>query len=331
MNLLWRFTLLFISCAVVSAFQRPAAAMLGSSSRFTTIVPHHRSDKGTMGLRVLKAGRTGVEDGPVGLYRHFADHAWGKLKDTGWFVESETPEEFQSKQAPAKGIKDSTVKISIKAMVPSREEDSTTKGLVRYARVALLETVSTLSGSSSSSSSDASTTTQSAGIQVLNLVVIPSESTSLPVLGIDLVSLPGNRHLLLLDAQPMTHPNPYDDYWADWYTKYVQGNRNLPWGGDFPEAVQKYVSKYSLWTRLQELEDPVSVIETNVWDAFQAHFEIYLDLLAKSRPEEVQGPNHQAAYLDYRRSNDPARPMLNSLYGPEWTERVLDEVLFPKA
>ena len=261
-------------------------------------------------------------DGSVGLYRPFADHAWKTLKDSGLFRDSETPRELQSNQAPAKGTaQDSMVTITVRAMIPANDDS---KRLVRYARMALLETTTK---TVSASSSDA---IQSAGIQVLNFVVIPSESTSLPVLGIDLVSLPGNRHLLLLDAQPMTNPNPFDDHWADWYTKYVKGNKNVPWGGDFPEPVQQYVSQYSLWTRLQEVEDPVSVIETDVWDAFQAHLDIYLDVLTKSNPDKVQGPNHQAAYLDYRRSNDPARPMLNSLYGTEWTERVLNEVLFPK-
>ena len=165
---------------------------------------------------------------------------------------------------------------------------------------------------------------------MLNFVVIPSEKTSLPVLGIDLVSLPGNRHLLLLDAQPMVQPNPYEDHWKAWYETFVADNSNFPWGGDFPEPVQQYVSKYSLWTRLQELEDPVSIIQTNVWEAFVKHLDVYMDLLKNSDMDSVQGPNHQPGYLEYRRNNDPAKPMLVSLYGPEWTDQVLEQVLFPQ-
>lgn len=253
----------------------------------------------------------------VGLYRKFSDHAWGKLNDSGLFRDSDIPLELKTNEAPAKGMTDAMVKISTKAMIPGHHANE----VVRYARVALLETVSTLS----------SEDIQTAGIQVLNFVVIPSESTSLPVLGIDLVSLPGNKHLLLLDAQPMTHPNLYEDYWAEWYKTYVDGNDTFPWGGDLPEPVQQYVSKYSLWTRLQDLEDPISVIQNDVWRAFTAHLDIYLALLQQSSAETVQGTNHQKEYLDYRRSNDPAKPMLNALYGLEWTDRVLDEVLFPKS
>mmetsp|Transcript_7751 Transcript_7751/g.11341 ORF Transcript_7751/g.11341 Transcript_7751/m.11341 type:complete len:156 (-) Transcript_7751:70-537(-) len=39
--------------------------------------------------------------------------------------------------------------------------------------------------------------------------------------------------------------------------------------------------------------------------------------------------NGHTDYLNYRRANDPARPMLRSLYGEEWTERLIEGVLFP--
>ncbi len=259
-----------------------------------------------------------TETASSGLYRKFSDHAWKKLEESGLFRPAEIPSELQKNQAPAKGLKDLVVKISTQAMIPTTAGE----GLVRYARVALLETVSINSTES----------VQSTGIQVLNLVVIPSQSTLLPVLGIDLVTLPGGKHLLLLDAQPMTHPNPFEVEWHEWHLEHVSENSNFPWGGDFPEAVQQYVSKYALWTRLQELEDPVSIIENQVWEAFVGHLDIYLEVLKRfsAYGENSQGQNHQDSYLEYRRMNDPAKPMLNSLYGSNWTERVLDEVLFPR-
>ena len=41
--------------------------------------------------------------------------------------------------------------------------------------------------------------------------------------------------------------------------------------------------------------------------------------------ELINGQNH---YLKYRRDNDPARPMLWSLFGKEFTESLIEEVLF---
>jgi hypothetical protein len=310
--------LISLIVSVTAALLVAETAAFSPSCKFGRIPAARTWGYGDCGVCQAKEDADQEEAGASGLYKQFSDHAWEKLQDSGLFQAASLPLDLQRNQAPAKGMKDSIVKISTKAMIPTADS----QGLVRYARVALLETVSESS----------TETIQSAGIQVLNFVVIPSDSTSLPVLGIDLVTLPGNKHLLLLDAQPMTQPNPFQEDWQEWHSSYVNDNPNFPWGGDFPEPVQQYISKYALWTRLQELENPVSVIQNQVWDAFVAHLDVYLDLLKKhsSNSGSIQGSNHQPAYLEYRRTNDPAKPMLNSLYGAEWTERVLDEVLFPQ-
>jgi hypothetical protein len=283
---------------------------------------------------------TGVAPDPnaVGLYQTFSSHASEKLLGSGWFQEMKVPEKLALNQSPAKGMKNSIVRISTRAMVPTtRNED-----LVQYARITLLETVPAVAaggGGGDGALDDASSSTiYVEGIQVLNFVVLPGKGTTLPVLGIDLVSLPGGRHLLLMDAQPMVISEqknlPWDDHWKDWYSQHVDGNSDkFPWGGDFPEAVQPFVSKHSLWTRLQEVENPTDVIQRDVWEAFVDHLDAYLDLLGQYEGEEISavlGDNNQTAYLNYRRGTDPAKPMLNSLYGAEWTDQLLEEVLFPK-
>ena len=112
------------------------------------------------------------------------------------------------------------------------------------------------------------------------------------------------------------------------------------WGGDFPPPVQQYVSPYALWTRLQPPEDvaeddwhdPTSIIQNELWDAFTSHLDIYLELLKREREQpqsESVTSNNQAGYLEYRRTTDPAKPMLKALYGEEWTQEALDQVLFP--
>ena len=265
----------------------------------------------------------------AGLYKKFADHAFDELLKSGLFEELEVPQDLATNQAPAKGMPNSVVRISTQALVPS----SGNENLVQYSRITLLETVPAASSEATAAAVHVE------GIQVLNFVVLPSASTTLPVLGIDLVSLPGGRHLLLLDAQPMVSASSsaveWEDHWQGWYEKHVVANNNgkFPWGGDFPEPVQQYVSKHSLWTRLQEVEHPTDVIQEDVWAAFVDHLDAYIKLLGQYQGdgiETVLGDNHQVAYLEYRRGNDPAKPMLNSLFGAEWTDQLLDEVLFPK-
>lgn len=257
-----------------------------------------------------------------GLYRKFADHALDRLSETSWFQTAAIPNDLAFNEAPAKGMQNAVVRFSTKALIPAPGY----KDLVRYARVALLETIP-----HEETLPEPRDEVARSGIQVLNVVLMPSNATTLPVLGIDLVSLPGGKHLLLLDAQPMVDPNPFEKHWAEWHDTYVANDNKFPWGGDFPDAVKAYVSKYALWTRLQEVEDPITVIEDDLWDAYIAHLDTYLALLAshENSPNDIRS-NQQASYLDYRRNNDPAKPMLNSLYGSEWTNTLLDDVLFPQ-
>ena len=301
----------------------------------------------TDGDEIATAATPLTPTGAVGLYKQYADYAVEQLLGTGWLEEdSSVANNLSANQAPAKGAKtESIVRITTKALVPTNDKKDG-KPLVRYARITLLETVPLDDDSTEEGA------VSPAGIQVLNFVVLPNADTTLPVLGIDMVSLPGSRHLLLLDAQPMTEPNPHESHWEDWYNSHVKNNSSdgndgdsddeealkYAWGGDFPEAVQKYVSKYALWTRLQNLPDTddaspsVDAIQKELFVAFQRHLDAYLELLGNYAGdiEAVEGENHQPSYLDYRRNNDPAKPMLNSLYGAEWTQSLLDNVLFPK-
>jgi hypothetical protein len=45
--------------------------------------------------------------------------------------------------------------------------------------------------------------------------------------------------------------------------------------------------------------------------------------------EEIVMENEREPYIDCRLNNDPAKPMFKALFGQEWTDRVLKEVLFP--
>jgi len=288
----------------------------------------------------------------VGLYKQYAEYAAQQLLGTGWLENDiSVPKDLSANQASARGTKvESIVRITTQALIPKTSGGkSNSQSLIRYARITLLETVPLNDDSVDEQ------TVSSDGIQVLNFVVLPRADTTLPVLGIDLVSLPGSKHLLLLDAQPMVQPNPHEDHWKNWYNQHVvaSGSKDdndeevtlkYAWGGDFPEAVQQYVSKYALWTRLQNLSEGdddsgtmttsscVDAIQGDLFVAFQAHVDAYLELLGNfaENHEAVKGENHQPSYLDYRRNNDPAKPMLNSLYGAEWTQSLLDNVLFPK-
>ena len=229
------------------------------------------------------------------LYRPIAEMAWNVITES--FPElSEVKYDESLKSNFAKNVR-----IETRAL-------RATKGPVRYARLALLEAPS--------------------APQVLNLVVFPDHTSDWPVWSCDFVSLPGGRHLLLLDAQPMNGSDEYAENWRNWHQIQDIASR-FPWGGDMPEAVQQYVSKFALWTRFgQDVADPIERIESHLIEAAREHLNLYVKLLSQPTTKST---NQQPKYIEYRLTNDPAKPMLKSLYGEEWTERVLKEVLFPKS
>ena len=59
---------------------------------------------------------------------------------------------------------------------------------------------------------------------------------------------------------------------------------------------------------------------------------MYLEILFESKEANTEQQkkltNGQNNYLKYRRDNDPARPMLSSLFGKEFAESLINEVLF---
>ena len=301
-----------------------------------------------------------------GIYRPFADYAWFRLKGTGLFEDEEAapgvPKGLASNTSPARGMAEGTdVNIEVRSMA-GKESSSP----VRLARYALLETLAP-----ATSANDIRVAVPDA-IHVLNLVAFPDPNltgcSALPVLGLDLVTLPGSKHLIAIDFQPVLPlpasssgggggdeeseegkverivlPEQYAEFearLADLHRKHCVDSDALPWGGDIPEFAQRFFSPYAVWTRLAG-EEALDVVQNEVMSVFCDYVDLYADLMqriqcdinsrtlildnADGNPDAIQG---QTEYLNYRRDNDPARPMLKSLYGEEWTEKLIAEILF---
>jgi phycoerythrobilin:ferredoxin oxidoreductase len=207
-------------------------------------------------------------------------------------------------------------------------------------------------------------------IHVLNFVMFPtphirdassSAHVGIPIFGADIVSLPGNKHLVALDFQPVLPINNEDGSSSKLFpekyshletkllaihAKYQKDNDDtsetlLPWGGDIPPQALRWFSPYALWTRLGD-ENAMQTVSTTVWDVYREYVDLYFELMdavqkdlddgkLEVAPEEENNPvlSGQREYLEYRRINDPARPMLQKLYGKDWAEELIDEVLFP--
>lgn len=354
--------------------------------------------------------------GNVGLYQPFVNRSWIQLKSyleqfnykeddeytindySNYVTTTKNVNNTSTSHAIKKTVTE-TVEITMKSIEPNNTNIDNMICPIRYARYALIETITT-TNITSSNNETTTTTSHTDGIQVLNMIIIPNDNhysnNLLPVWGADFVSLPGDKHLLLLDAQPMNqNPNEikksiivvdddikssttidsnnhqisniihddndeedknaddniiYSNRWNDWYNNQYQISQQFPWGGTLPEEVQQYVSKNALWTRMTSTNtsSPVEVIQSLYFqNMIQIHLTIYLDLLFQKmddntikydeKDEKVeqsfhdqQQKNQQVNYIQYRYQNDPARPMLNRLYGKNYSEYILQNILFPQ-
>ncbi|GAB5030837.1 phycoerythrobilin:ferredoxin oxidoreductase [Nannochloropsis oceanica] len=188
-------------------------------------------------------------------------------------------------------------------------------GRIRQARAAVLSTVPAVPPN------------------VLNFVVFPEPELELPVFGADFVALPGG-HLIVLDFQPMSSSSlrVAEDALKEVHFKYKA--LLPPIGGEIPEAARSFFSPYFLFVRAED----DGLVQTVVFEAFRAYFSIYLDLVEQARPVPVEEEGRRKEmieghkrYATYRAVNDPARGMLTRMYGEEWTERLIYEVLFDQA
>ncbi|MEL6911943.1 MAG: phycoerythrobilin:ferredoxin oxidoreductase [Cyanobacteria bacterium J06629_2] len=167
-------------------------------------------------------------------------------------------------------------------------------------------------------------------LQVLNFVIFPRLNYDLPFFGADLVTLPGG-HLIAIDMQPLFSR---DEAYQAKYSKPImpmfhEYQKDLPWGGDFPEEAQQYFSPAFLWTRPEKTE----VVENTVFQAFCNYLTAYINFVeqATAVTDSQQLASifqAQKSYANYRAEKDPARGMLTRLYGAEWTEEYIHGFLF---
>ena len=96
--------------------------------------------------------------------------------------------------------------------------------------------------------------------------------------------------------------------------------------------VARFFSPGAIWSKLPKEERSDFLIANQLYTSFKEYFDLYLETLFASKEvnTELQKEliNGQNDYLKYRRDNDPARPMLSSLFGKEFTESLIKEVLF---
>jgi len=168
---------------------------------------------------------------------------------------------------------------------------------------------------------------------VLNFLIIPKSQYNIPFLGIDFVSLP-NYHLIVLDFQPSLHiSKQFDkDLLKELLTIRDEFHKKVPMAEKMSEKIAQFFSPGVIWSKLPKNEISENLINNNLYPTFQKYLDLYLNILFRAEEVDLEvqkkiinGQNH---YLEYRKSKDPARPMLKVLFGETFTESLINNLLF---
>ena len=168
---------------------------------------------------------------------------------------------------------------------------------------------------------------------VLNFLIIPNTIYNIPFFGVDFVSLP-NSHLIVLDFQPsLKIENQFSYELIDKLIKLKNiCHASLPVAEKMSADVARFFSPGLIWSKLPKLDSSDFLISNQLYISFTEYLELYLKVLFRSKEVNLELQkeliNGQENYLNYRRDKDPARPMLSSLFGQEFTESLIREVLF---
>ena len=168
---------------------------------------------------------------------------------------------------------------------------------------------------------------------VLNFLIIPNSIYNVPFFGLDFVSLP-NNHLLVLDFQPsLKIQNQFNNELLEKLIKLKNHcHSSIPPAEKMSEDVARFFSPGVIWSKLPKEERSDFLIANQLYTSFKEYLNLYLEILFESKEANTEQQkkliNCQKNYLKYRKDNDPARPMLSSLFGKEFTESLIKEVLF---
>jgi len=168
---------------------------------------------------------------------------------------------------------------------------------------------------------------------VLNFLIIPETQFNIPFFGVDFVSLP-NYHLIVLDFQPSLNVNKQfeKEILVELLTIKDDFHQRVPMTSKMNEKIAQFFSPAVIWSKLPKVAMSEKFINNDLYPAFQKYLDLYLNILFKAKKIDTQIQeeliNGQSNYLEYRKCNDPARPMLKVLFGETFTESFINNLLF---
>lgn len=176
-------------------------------------------------------------------------------------------------------------------------------------------------------------------LQAYNAVLFPNYGLGpVPVLGIDILSFNNHKRLIFgADWAPMMKTKEYTEAYITSYLsglKERHGSLVLEPSAKFYGEDPEFFSPEMFFARPSE---PEAVLPGGgLWQVFEEYCMRYGDMLQEAATaadgnaeEATVAQERQCAFDAWHSERDPALPIFRRLFGAEWTEEYMAEVLFP--
>ena len=165
-----------------------------------------------------------------------------------------------------------------------------------------------------------------AGLEIGNLLLLPDVTHPLPILGADLVALRQESGMVAVDLSPTLPPGPERDAQLADLARRRALQPPFPSGGRLPDWCATWFSPHALYTR-----GPLAEL-AQVADAFNDFPRAFVELARRSGPQPALAAHVaavQEGYAAAHRTDDKGLNLLAKMFGGDWAERYVGNVLFP--
>lgn len=180
--------------------------------------------------------------------------------------------------------------------------------------------------------------------QVFTSLWYPQPEYNLPVLGTDLLQFNHDRHLCVVDFQPIQsseqeHAQPYEHILKPIRDLYpsLQGQMTKRFYDE-----NHFFSNQMLYSRFEELHNANKESSSSIpkedhpayrdlFPAYQEYVKTHLQLIQSATPQKEDSATvkkAQAAYDTYSADRDPAHAMFSKVFGPKFADSFVYDVLF---
>jgi len=165
---------------------------------------------------------------------------------------------------------------------------------------------------------------------ILNVAVFPKPGLNCPLIEAELVILRGKLFLYLLEINslevPVIDQEKHDQFFQEFLNQYP----SLKNVDDIPDWAHQIMSSHFVWSRPNTEE----AIE-EAFESLGKFYELSADTMNQnakklSAEETAVQKKNLEQYIDVYLKEVPSRPFLKMMFGDDWTEKYLEEFVFPK-